>query len=366
MAKETPSQDGLYGDGMDKNVLDAYKFLVDNYVEGDELYFFGFSRGAYTVRSLVGLVNNAGLLKKEHSSKVSNAYALYRSKDALDHPHGSNAEKFRRDFSQEVSIQFLGVFDTVGALGIPLTLFDKYNAKKYSFHDTSLSRSVKNAYHAVAIDERRYDFYPTLWHAKEGTKSEQRWFPGVHSDVGGGYGDAHGLSDLALQWMLTKAGESGLNYKFTNDASFAPDALAPLHNSYTSMMQLMGEHARHVCDSTILNERSVAIPHEFSSAHSWYRGMKDKRLAQATIPWWNVVGRMQAWFDKRSSCDMTDVTIDDSVFRRIKAHADYRPHNIMPIVLPVITATAPQAAAPSAASENDPHDEPALHTSSLS
>ena len=322
---------GMYGEGMDKNVLDAYGFLVDNYEAGDELFFFGFSRGAYTVRSLVGLINNAGLLKKENASKLSDAYALYRSKDPLDRPHGERGEYFRAMYSREVKVKFLGVFDTVGALGIPLIILGKSNAEKYGFHDTTLSRIVENAYHALAIDEWRYHFLPTLWRAKEGTKSEQRWFPGSHSDVGGGYKE-HGLSDLSLRWMLTKSHECGLNYDLLhNYAEFAPSATATMHNSYASLFSLLGKHARHVCDTVALNRHSVLIPHDFDSAHSWFRRTKDKMAPHAPIPWWNIVARIRAWFSRRSVCEMTDMSIDTSVLER-KSKLGYAPSNLMPTV----------------------------------
>lgn len=331
---------GVYGAGMDKNVLDAFAFLVNNYEPADKLYFFGFSRGAYTVRSLVGLINNAGLLKKEHAAKLSEAYALYRSLDPLDHPHGTNAEEFRRMYSREVSIHFLGVFDTVGALGVPLTILDSYNAKRYSFHDTTLSRIIKNAYHAVAVDEKRHDFFPTLWHAKEGTHSEQRWFPGAHSDVGGGYGDSHALSDLSLRWMLSKAHECGLDYSLSNYAEFSPSATGTIHNSYTSLSKLLGYHTRHVCDSAVLQAHSILIPHHFDSSCSWFRGMLDQAVPSDPIPWWNLVAKVRSFFQMQSVCTMTDMKVDDSVRERMAAVDDYQPRNVMPMVVASVPSSA--------------------------
>lgn len=326
---------GLYGEGMDRNVLDAFAFLMDNYEPGDLLFFFGFSRGAYTVRSLVGLINNAGLLKKEHADQLTPAYTLYRSKDPLDHPHGARAEDFRRLYSQEVSIHFLGVFDTVGALGIPLTFMDSYNAKKYSFHDTTLSRIVKHAFHAVAIDERRYDFYPTLWTAKEGTTSEQRWFVGSHSDIGGGYGDSHGLSDLPLKWMLTQAHACGLDYSLNSYHGFEPNPLATAHDSYTSFFKMVGQHRRHVCDSQQLKEHSILIPHHFDSKFSWFRAMKDSAAPHGLTHWWDVIGWLRLRFNPPGVCSMMDMKIDESVHQRLNHVPDYQPDNIMPYIRPM-------------------------------
>ena len=153
---------GMLGKGLDKNIQDAYRFLVHNYVAGDEIYLFGFSRGAYTARSTAGLIRNAGILKKEHADLIPRAYRMYRSKAK---PDVSRAIEFRKQFSQaqEVHIKFIGVWDTVGALGIPLRIMQDINERKYAFHDTSLSKIINHACHALAIDEKRRDFKPTLW-----------------------------------------------------------------------------------------------------------------------------------------------------------------------------------------------------------
>lgn len=233
---------GAFGKGIDRNIQDAYRFLVHNYAAGDELFFFGFSRGAYTVRSLVGLVRNCGLLKKIHSHRIPDAYAIYRSPDT---PDSRKARRFRERCSREAKVDFLGVWDTVGALGIPLKLFGKRNEKKYGFHDTKISSFVLNAYHALAIDEKRKPFRPTIWKTKKGRKnSAQVWFAGVHSDVGGGYQDA-GLSDKALLWMVEKAEACGLalNRAYLG-RTLAEDSPETLHNSMTTLYKRLGTHLR--------------------------------------------------------------------------------------------------------------------------
>jgi uncharacterized protein (DUF2235 family) len=212
----TRTFEGATGKGIDNNIMDAYKFIVWNYEPGDEIYLFGFSRGAYTARSLAGLIRKSGIIKKNDLNLLSRAYQLYRNHDAG--PESDEAVEFRKHNSFDVyNIKFIGVWDTVGSLGIPLHLFQWFNRKKYSFYDTTLSSIVQYAYHAISIDERRGNFKPTLWELSHNKARdfeqvlEQRWFAGVHSNVGGGYPD-EGLSDIALKWITEKAAETGLGY----------------------------------------------------------------------------------------------------------------------------------------------------------
>jgi len=216
---------GAFGAGLSKNIQDAYRFLIANYEPNDFLYLFGFSRGAYTARSLAGLIRNSGLLRREFSGKVEDAYTLYRRRDDKSHPTDTEATLFRRSFCNEPRIHFLGVWDTVGALGIPLDGPLRFINKAWQFHDVKLSRSVDHAYHALAIDEKRKAFAPTLWEQQENAGAqvlEQVWFAGVHSNVGGGY-PKRGLSDLALLWMLRKAEACDLRF----DLARIPVAIRP-------------------------------------------------------------------------------------------------------------------------------------------
>ena len=203
---------GAFGVGLSQNIEDAYRFLVDNYVEGDEMFLFGFSRGAYTARSLAGLIRNCGLLRKLHSDKFHSAYEIYRSRHPDDTPDGPKSVDFIKKFSRQIDkIKFIGVWDTVGALGVP-GLFNFVGKELFQFHDVRLSKIVENAYHALALDERRQPFLPTLWEQSDdavGQTLEQVWFAGVHSNVGGGYSEC-GLSDVAFLWMARKAQACGL------------------------------------------------------------------------------------------------------------------------------------------------------------
>ena len=204
---------GAFGLGIDQKIQEGYRWLSDNYPASNTgdvgVYVVGFRRGAYSARSLVGLIRNCGLLKPENAHRVGEAYALYRQRD--DGPDTGDAEKFRERYSREIEIQFLGVWDTVGALGLPVHALEWVNAKEYGFHDTELSRIVKNAAHALAIDEFRVDYQATLWApvVKQGQNVEQRWFIGAHADVGGGY-EARLLSDITLLWMQQRAAAAGL------------------------------------------------------------------------------------------------------------------------------------------------------------
>jgi uncharacterized protein (DUF2235 family) len=201
---------GSIGAGLELNIVQGYEFLAKEYDDGDEVYVLGFSRGAYTARSLVGMIRNCGLIRPQHLVlRVPMAYGIYRTRgDSVD---SVTAKVFRAAFSREIKIKFVGVWDTVGALGIPLHLLQDVNMKFYEFHDTKLSSIVENAFQAIAVDEHRIDYEVCLWNpdAPAQQKVEQRWFIGAHCDVGGGYADRR-LSDMTLRWMQDKASSVGL------------------------------------------------------------------------------------------------------------------------------------------------------------
>ena len=196
--------DGATGHGLSRNILETYRYLIASYEPGDELYFFGFSRGAFTVRSLAGLIRTCGILRPPCGGMVRQAFALYRSRSPSTHPRATEATLFRRTYAvaDMTPIKFIGVWDTVGSLGNPLFL-NGLLSRRYRFHDTDLSSIVTHACQALAIDEKRSQFHAALWHQQphaQGQTLEQVWFAGVHSNVGGGY-PRTGLSDLALDWM---------------------------------------------------------------------------------------------------------------------------------------------------------------------
>lgn len=229
-----------FGAGLDKHILDGYKRLVKVYEPGDQIYIIGFSRGAYTARSLVGMIRNCGIVRNGLTAnlQIGVAYGIYRTRD--DGPSSSAAVNFRKLFAHEAKIHFLGVWDTVGALGIPLSAAQRFNAAFYEFHDTELSAIVERAYHAIAVDEHRAEYDVTLWKPQQKPTQilEQRWFPGAHADVGGGYADRQ-LSDLTLRWMQDRAIDASLGLK---PVALGPqNYLGPLTDSYASF--LGGVHA---------------------------------------------------------------------------------------------------------------------------
>ncbi len=228
---------GVFGFGLSANVQEGYAFLVEHFEPGDELFLVGFSRGAYTARSLAGLVRNVGVLRRENAGRQDEAYALYR--DRAEHPSGQVSIDFRARWSHESRVRAVAVWDTVGALGIPLGGLDtvRWLNRRWRFHDTALSSRVDAAFHAVAVDERRGPFVPTLWQEDprveaEGRRVEQVWFGGVHCDVGGGYPERC-LADVALLWVADRLAECGLalDPERLSPPVVDPDPLGPVHDS---------------------------------------------------------------------------------------------------------------------------------------
>ncbi|MGZ8769078.1 DUF2235 domain-containing protein [Aeromicrobium sp.] len=205
---------GAFGFGLFHNVIACYRFLAQNYEPGDEIFIIGFSRGAYTARSVAGMVGRVGLLTKVSlvEERLPAAVHRYQRTDLPEGAFGSSVDEFKHDHCHSAKVNFLGVFDTVGALGVPG--FMKLAPR---FHDVQLSSQVLRARHALAVDETRLKFAPSFWESPEeppGTPTEdervkQVWFEGAHSDVGGGY-RATGLSDTSLLWMAREAHAAGL------------------------------------------------------------------------------------------------------------------------------------------------------------
>jgi uncharacterized protein (DUF2235 family) len=226
--------DGFTGRGLEQNVRDGYRFLAQNWEPGDQIYLFGFSRGAFTARSLCGFLSACGLLERHAMRRLPEAWELYRMPKEQRLPE--KLADLRADARSEVKVECIGVWDTVGALGVPGELLQAFN-REHRFHDTELCEMVECAFHAVAIDEKRGPFGPTLWQKPKGEDLkyravEQVWFPGVHSNVGGSCPDA-GLSDLALEWMIRRV-QAHTKLAFDEGyiaAHVKPDALAEIYES---------------------------------------------------------------------------------------------------------------------------------------
>lgn len=264
---------GLTGYGLSGNVLKAYAFLGHNFDEGDEIWCFGFSRGAYTARSFAGLIGYMGVLPPEHHHLLPEFYDYfhkYRDNErpvnrkltgllsAPDHP------MWRRPYhaaaegeaAYGVNIHFIGVWDTVGALGVPTPMLKHLSRYWVGFHNTYLGAHIQHAFQALALDERRRPFEPDLWtcpkqelenyawlHEAKDTKStkqvvEQVWFAGVHSNVGGGY-RTRDLSDIPLAWMMERAADRGLALNNHWQERLMPNACGEAIESFTASYRLL-------------------------------------------------------------------------------------------------------------------------------
>jgi len=261
---------GAFGKGINGNIAQAYLFLCLNYEPGDEVYLFGFSRGAYTVRSLAGLIYCSGLLKREGIRSLEQAMSLYRDRDVR--PGDEQAVRFRRAIGDRdgtgkapgrIPIRFLGCWDTVGALGVPDIVpwlpIDKLWNRRYRFHDAVLNRSIAFAAHAVAVDEIRKPFDYSPMQTPEGggpTVLRETWFPGGHGSVGGGSDRDTPLADGPLLWMKDLASGVGwgkhesMPTLFFNEEALPeeqrpkPDPLAPFDNRLRGIYYLTGRNRR--------------------------------------------------------------------------------------------------------------------------
>src|SRR5262249_23865201 len=152
---------GAFGLGLDMKIQDGYRYLVENYEPGDRLYFIGYSRGAYSARSLMGMIRKCGLLHRQYVSKIPETYALYRKRHGTCDCHETVG--WRTRWCKTIRTHFAGVFDTVGSLGVPLPSFAAFNEELYRFHDVELDDNIDNAFHAIALDEHRDVFNVSLW-----------------------------------------------------------------------------------------------------------------------------------------------------------------------------------------------------------
>lgn len=258
---------GAFGWGLLENIEEAYRHLVFLYEPGDEIFIFGFSRGAYTARSLTGFIRSTGIVNRDALDRIPEAIRRYRTLDDPEHTHPNSdaSHAFRAELSPRVvtstkeadwrrqhdlseapllRVAFLGVWDSVGALGVPahIPLLGELAKRRYRFHDANLSSLVKSARHAVALDERRRSFEPTRWTnvaelnkeapASDSEPYQELFFAGDHGSVGGG-GDISDLSNIALRWLIEGAQEAGLAFDAGRVAVIqaSENPLGPLRNT---------------------------------------------------------------------------------------------------------------------------------------
>ncbi len=322
-------QSGAFGEGIGSKIREGYRFLSENYVPGDKICIFGFSRGAFAARSLAGYISAVGLLRPEQCTPELEArtWAFYRQKPA-DRYSGDRLALAQYVWPpDEFAIELLAVFDTVGALGIPLVAFSRANAAKYGFHDVELNRVAKVNLQALAIDEHREAYSATTWRRTPflqfNGKVEQVWFAGAHADVGGSMiveatraqQPYVGLDDISLDWMLKRIRLHlpwfPINPGLGPHLSGTRDILGPQHEMRKFPWTLLPTTYRAIAN--------VAVP------HSWLH------YSQAS------------GYDRHA--EMLHESVHQSVIERLGHYVDisgdtliYAPENLM-VVFDQITAT---------------------------
>ena len=288
-----------FGYGLNQNIMDAYAFLMKTYEEGDELYFFGFSRGAYTVRALAGLINTCGLLYANSENLIAETMRIFHDRKA-----GKIAGDFKKTFSRVCKVHFLGLWDTVSSIGwvySPMTL-----------QGTSNNESVTNVRHAISIDERRAFFRQNLW----GTRFEKQqdirqvWFAGVHSDVGGSYlEEVSNLSNISLEWMIVEAMGKGL--------LFEPEKLENTRKLFQQNPE------------PYMQDLNISLSGGWRIAEFWPKLIK---VNKGTVDKPRWVSRLYVNRGRFRFMDGNHkYTLHESVILRLQKRADYRPLNLMKI-----------------------------------
>jgi uncharacterized protein (DUF2235 family) len=222
--------DIMMGRGINRQIRRAYGFLASRYRPGDRIFLFGYSRGAFAVRSMAGVIDRIGLLEAQHATErnIRQAYRHYEGD-----PTSEVAAEFGAAFCHpKVEIEMIGVWDTVKALGLRLPFVWKYTDRQHEFHDHRLGASVKTGFQALALNETREAYTPVIWSTDNGWSGhvEQVWFRGTHGDVGGqidGRDAVRPLANIPLVWMLEKAETCGLVFPEGWKSRFPMDASAP-------------------------------------------------------------------------------------------------------------------------------------------
>jgi uncharacterized protein (DUF2235 family) len=353
---------GVFGKGVSQKIMEGYQWLVDNYIDGAEIYVFGFSRGAFTARSLVQMLNSCGLMRietKEHISfeqmfrryenittqKSEVTLPIYRLRYFDKYPEqvkphnwlqNSHDVLFLKDDTiVKVDVKMAGLWDTVGSLGLTMLTNVDDELEKASSHNVRLPKMLKNAYHAMAIDENRSEFEITLWrkffpdddyrqnrHLDLAKNYEQRWFVGAHTDIGGGidgYKGENKLSTLPLAWMLEKSNNHNLYF------NSAPKLIVEAHKE-----DIFDSYTR-----TIAGKVAALAKEWLPGSQRNYRliGRPPRKVTTAA----GTSGML---------CSVNE-TIDPSVFDRVSKTTNYRPPNLLkylfnnPSAIPTIQTTAP-------------------------
>ncbi len=319
---------GAFGAGLSENVRSGYRWLMENYDPGDEIFLFGFSRGAFTARSLAGIIARCGLLKPDAPISFQQVYERYQKGDTvrpiyrLKFLEAHGGADF--DFEEQVLlkhtcygrdlIKLVAVWDTVGSIGLPFGNVPGISRRTLRFHNTHLSKVVQNSYQALALDEFRKPYWAMLWttfvpdQAEPAEESpadnrtiEQRWFSGAHANVGGGYANDL-LPQRPLAWLQEKARGLGLGFRSLVDVSDEQDLGLLPRDSYSEflggawkVLTLGRRYLRWVMSERVRKE-----------AH-W------KGTTRIDAGWVHTVNER----------------IDASVFRRCQLRAEYRPPSLV-------------------------------------
>jgi uncharacterized protein (DUF2235 family) len=228
--------DVLMGRGINRQIRRAYGYLASRYRPGDRIFLMGFSRGAFAVRSLAGVIDMVGLLRNDQATerRIRDAYRHYKSA-----PKSEAAQAFKAAYCHdEVGIEMVGVWDTVKSLGITAPILWRLSVAKHAFHSHALGPSIKNGYHALARNETRVAYSPVMWETDPNWTGhmEQMWFRGAHGDVGGMLGGAQesrALSNIPLVWMLEKTAHHGLPLPQNWQDQFPQDPRAPARGTWS-------------------------------------------------------------------------------------------------------------------------------------
>lgn len=284
---------GGLGLGIDNKIQAAYRFLCLNYKDGDEIFLFGFSRGAYTVRCLAGLIYNSGLPRCKFVRKIPEAYELYRDRSLDTAPKGPAAVNFRNTYGDRVPIKALCCWDTVASMGVPdllpgIKLDAKFN-ERYAFHDTKINHTIEHAFHAVAIDESRKVFYYTPMDSDVPGQLSQVWFPGGHGSVGGGRIEERGLSDGALQWMFNNVKALHLDLDENNVEYGQEDGkmifgVKPMpKSSFPVAKSRLGQKMRQLPSNFTLDDLHVSVKERWQDPQCNYKPENLKQVCGAEL-----------------------------------------------------------------------------------
>ncbi len=273
----------IAGMGISRNIKQCYRFIFDHFEAGDTIIMLGFSRGAATIRSLSSFIHYFGILPKSRPELIKKAYKIYKISDR-DKRKRKADEFVLKHHNIWTRIKFIGCFDTVTALGLPFkgasVILDGIPGFRHKFHDFRLSRSVENAYQAMAIDDERKTFHPVFWERELQPYQTVRqvWFSGMHTDVGGGYKE-HNLSDIPLVWLTEKAGNCGLLLYSESNIPIAEDANGFMHDSRGKKMTKLyrrkvrtwdvGRQGKPIVHQSVLDRVKNRDNQDYPPYHPW-------------------------------------------------------------------------------------------------